>query len=472
MNLLRSIALYIFSFVLSVLPMEKYVEGVTGQPESFLPSQAISQIDKTVSKLIYRSLFKYDIYGVLVQDLAESWELSEDGLTYTIKLKEGQKWSNGKDITSDDLIYTAFKVSDLRDIATDKVDSRTVRYTLPNRFSPFLSMLTVGVMPMDAEEKQNPLKPVSSANFRVARIKKEGPVIREIILYNSDETADIRKLYLRFYSNEDELVTAAKLGEINAFMHSEELELPRFENHKFPLQGVYYALFFNLRNEQLSDLEFRQKLVQVLPVRTLTSNCGIPVEGPISRSIYTDKSVNFYLYDEDFIPEYVGKTLNFIIPDTRKHKAMANEIEEYWENNLGLNVIVTAKDLEEIRGIIDDRDFEVLLYGQQIGRDPDRYVNWHSTQQDLPGLNISGFSQVKADRALEEGRAVVSQQERQTHYSVFQETLMENIPVIFLYHPFVNFYVANNISEVGEKYTFNVWDRFIDFSNWKKVSLN
>jgi len=53
----------------------------------------------------------------------------------------------------------------------------------------------------------------------------------------------------------------------------------------------------------------------------------------------------------------------------------------------------------------------------------------------------------------------------------FSRTLMENIPVVFLYHPFVNFYVDNNISE-WEKYTFNVWDRFIDFSNWKKVSLN
>lgn len=472
MNLIRSIILYIFSFILSALPMEKYVEGVTGQPESFLPSQATSQIDKTVSELIYRGLFKYDIYGVLVEDLAESWELSEDGLTYTIKIKQNQKWSNGKEITSDDLIYTAFKVGDLSGVATDKVDTYTVRYTLPNRFSPFLSMLTVGVMPANAEEKNNPLKPVSSDNFRVVRLKKEGPVVREVILYNSDETADIKKLVLRFYSNEEELITAAKLGEINAFMHSDELELPRFENHKLPLQGVYYVLFFNLRDEQLSDLEFRQKLAKVLPVRALTSDRGIPVEGPISRSIYTDKGLNFYLYDEDFIPEYVGKTLNLIVPDTRKHKMLASQVEDLWENKLGLNVIVTAKDSEEIHQIINDRAFEVLLYGQQIGRDPDRYVNWHSTQQDLPGLNISGFNQIKVDRALEEGRTMVSQQERQTHYSVFQKTLMENIPVIFLYHPFINFYVDNNISEVGEKYTFNVWDRFIDFNNWKKINLN
>jgi len=472
MNILRSLIFYIFSFLLSIFPMEKYVEGVTGQPESFLPSQATSQIDKTVSKLIYRGLFKYDIYGVLTEDLAESWEVSEDGLVYTIKLKEHQTWSNGKEITSDDLIYTAFKVSDLSGVATDKIDEYTIRYTLPNRFSPFLSMLTIGVMPTDAEERQNPLKPISSSDFRVVRLKKEGPVVKEVILYNSEEAADIKKLVFRFYSNEEELLTAAKLGEINAFMHSEDLELPRFENHKFPLQGVYYTLFFNLRDESLIDLELRQKLAKVLPVRKLINSLGIPVEGPISRSIYTDKGVNFYLYDEDFVPEFVGETINFVVPDIKKHRAMASQIEEYWEKNLGLNVVVTTKDLNEIRQIIDDRDFEVLLYGQQVGRDPDRYVNWHSTQQDIPGLNIPGFDQVKVDRALEEGRAVVDPQERQTHYSVFQETLMENIPAIFLYHPFVNFYTDNTISEVGEKYTFNVWDRFIDFNNWKKINLN
>ncbi len=473
MNIIRNILFYIASFMISIWPMETHIEGIVGQPQSFLPSKAQTQNDKTISQLIYRGLFKYDIYGVLKPDLADSYKVSEDGLTYTIKLKEGQKWSNGVEITSDDLIYTAFKVPDLAGVATDKVDRYTVRYTLPNRFSPFLSMLTVGIMPDEAEEKQNPLRPLSNGKFRVVSVEKDGPAIKKVVLYNNHTEDEIRKLVFRYYSNEDELITAAKLAEIDAFMHSETLELDRFENHEFPLQGVYYGLFFNLRREKLQDLEFRQKLTEVLPVKKITSSLGIPVEGAISRSTYTDKGVDFYPYNEDFIPEYVDKTISFIVPDIKKHKALASQIEDYWENNLGINVVVTSKETEEIREeIIPSRDFEVVLYGQQVGRDPDRYINWHSTQSEPPGLNITGFNQVKADRALEEGRALLDQQQRQLHYSVFQETLMENKPAVFLYHPFVNYYVSNEIVGIGEKYTFDVWDRFRDFANWDKLTLN
>lgn len=453
--------------------METHIEGIVGQPTSFLPGQATTQHEKTVSKLIYRGLFKYDIYGILKPDLAEQYEVSEDELTYTVTLKKDQKWSNGEEITSDDLIYTAFMVQDLNAVATDKVDRYTVRYTLPNKFSPFLSILTVGVMPENAEETNNPLKPLSNGQFRVLTVKKDGPAINKIVLYNENAEADISKLIFRYYSNEDELVTAAKLGEINAFMHSQNLELERFQNHKFPLQGVYYALFFNLREEKLQDVEFRNQLVEVLPVEKMTRDLGIPVQGPISRSPYTDKNVEFDLYNEDFVPEFVGETLNFVIPDIKRHKDLASKIEDLWEENLGLNIVVSTKDVEELNGeVIDNRDFEVLLYGQQVGRDPDRYINWHSTQINPPGLNLTGFDQVKADRALEEGRALLEQKERQLHYSVFQETLMENNPAIFLYHPYVNYYVSKDITGIGEKYTFNVWDRFLDFNNWKKRVIN
>lgn len=472
MHLFRNILFYISSFLISIWPMETHTEGIVGQPQSFFPSQAVTQTDKTISRLIYRGLFKYDIYGVLVEDLAESWQVSEDGLTYTIKLKEGQEWSNGQEITSDDLIYTAFKSPDLTGVATDKVDRYTVRYILPNPFSPFLSMLTAGIMPVDAEEEQNPLKPISSADFRVIAIDRDGPAIKQVGLYNKDGDSDISKLFFRFYSNEEELVTAAKLGEIDAFMHTDELDLERFDNQKFPLQGVYYALFFNLENEKFEEKELRNKLAQVLPVEKMIQAIGIPVEGPISRSIYTDKSVNFYLYNEDFVPEYVDETLYLTIPDLKRHKMLAAVIEDHWEDNLGLNVVVTPKNPDDLDTVIAERDFEVLLYGQQVGRDPDRYINWHSTQKTPPGLNITGFDQIKADRALEEGRTIIDQQERQVHYSVFQETLMENIPAIFLYHPFVNYYIENNVTGIGQKYTFNVWDRFIDFDNWDKITIN
>src|SRR3990167_9279679 len=106
MALLNKLITYITSVILLLSPGNTFIEGVVGQPRSFFPSQLEIQTDKTISQLIYRGLFKYDIYGELIPDLAEGWEVSEDGLVYTVTLKGNQHWIDGTEVTSNDLIYT------------------------------------------------------------------------------------------------------------------------------------------------------------------------------------------------------------------------------------------------------------------------------------------------------------------------------------------------------------------------------
>jgi ABC-type transport system substrate-binding protein len=264
MTLLYQVFFYIQAFILAVLPMNTYTEGVVGQPRSFFPNQIQTHNDKTISGLIFRGLFKYDNFGSLVPDLAESWEISDNETVYTIKLKDKQYWSDGKKIGADDLIYTAFKVSDLAGVATDKVDDLTVRYTLPNKFSPFLSLLTIGVMPADSVERYDALMPITSGPFRVVKVDRSGPIIKQIMLVNPDTNLDIQRLVFRYYENEDQLVTAAKLGDISGFLSSKQVDIENFENHKFPTQSVYYALFINLRNDKFKDVAFRQKLEKLI----------------------------------------------------------------------------------------------------------------------------------------------------------------------------------------------------------------
>jgi peptide/nickel transport system substrate-binding protein len=473
MNLLQKIIIYAYSFFLALLPTQRYVEGVLGQPGSFLPSQVRTQTEKTISSLIYRGLFKYDIYGVTVPDLAETWSVSPDGLIYTIKLKDNQKWTNGKMITADDLIYTSYKVSDLSGVATDKVDGLTVRYTLPNKYAPFFSLLTVGIMPMDAEEKTNPLRPISSGDFRVVGVEKAGKLIKQIVLASTKKEYEIRKIVFRFYSNDEELITAAKLGEIDAFISASEVKLGNFNDNKFPLQGIYYALYFNLRNDKFKDLALRQKMEKVLPIKDLIIDKGIQVQGPISRSIFTDTALVFDKFDDKFQEELIDTEVTITIPDLKTHKDLAGQIKNYWEDKLGMSVSINKVDSEKlVSQVIEPRNFEILLYGQEVGRDPDRYVLWHSTQKELPGLNISGFEQVRADRALEEGRNEPDSDKRIVHYNEFQKVINEQTPVIFLYHPYVYYYVSKYIDGVGEKYTFTYADRFLDLANWKRVRTN
>lgn len=453
--------------------MTQYTEGVVGQPTSFLPSQAQSQNDRTISRLIFRGLFKYDIYGTLTPDLADTWIISEDGLVYTIKLKDHQYWSDGSKINSDDLIYTAFKIPNLSGVATDKVDELTVRFTLPNKFSPFLSLMTVGVMKANSEENYDKLMPVSSGPFKIVRIERSGPIVQKVSLVHENSNESIRRVIFRYYANEEELTTAAKLGEIEGFVSNREEDLENFSERRFPLQGVYYALFINLSNEKLKDLEFRQKLEKVLPIDKLTSNYGIPVQGPISRSAFTNTALNFNKFDQKINEDIVGKDISITVPDIESHLTLAREIKAIWEEKLGINVEIKTQNPQTINDeVVKPKNFEILLYGQEISRDPDRYVNWHSTQRDFPGLNLPGFENVLADRALEEGRNEIDNDKRITHYNVFQRAVNEQTPAIFLYHPYVKYYVSKYIEGIGEKYTFTLSDRFLDFDNWHRVKTN
>ena len=457
------------SLIYLLVPSKTYIEGLVGQPASFLPSRAQTETDKTISKLLYRSLFKYDNFGSLIPDLAEAWEVSNEGLNYTVTIKDNQYWSDGTKINANDLLYTSYKIPNLSGVATDKIDELTVRYTLPNKFSPFLSLLTVGVMKNQSDEKNQGFYTPTSGPFRVVSIKRKGELVKRVVIYDP-KSSKIKQIAFRFYPNESELITAYKLGEIHAFLLKDVANFKVDSSltiKQYPVQSVYYALFFNLRNEAYKNLEIRNQLAKTLNVERIIYGEGIPVEGSISRSFYTGEKYKVGSYDKTASYDLLGKEIRIDLPDTPILLEMGNKIKADWEGKLDANVTLVKHTSAEIKEqIIEPRNFDLLLFGQEVGRDPDRYINWHSTQSRAPGLNLSGFNSVRGDRALEEGRKELDVDARIKHYNEFQKVVSEYTPVIFLHHPYMNYYVSTKIKGMGDKYTFTPADRFLDFNNW------
>ncbi|PLS80953.1 hypothetical protein CYG49_03405, partial [Candidatus Saccharibacteria bacterium] len=80
-----------------------YAEGVLGQLDSLNPIFATTHPERSASKLLFSGLLSYDASGALKTDLAESWQVSEDGRQYTVVLKDDLKWQDGAPITSKDV---------------------------------------------------------------------------------------------------------------------------------------------------------------------------------------------------------------------------------------------------------------------------------------------------------------------------------------------------------------------------------
>ena len=119
---------------------------------------------------------------------------------------------------------------------------------------------------------------------------------------------------------------------------------------------------------------------------------------------------------------------------------VGNKIISSWKN-LGLNTKIRIES-----GI--PQNFQVLLITQSIPQDPDQYFLWHATQIKT---NLTGYDSKRADKDLEDGRKMITEEDRKTKYFDFQKTLLEDAPAVFLYFPKYNIVYLKKSGKLLEK---------------------
>ncbi len=459
----------------SQLPRDTITEGIVGQPRNIHPLlMQKNPVDIDLVNLIYGSLLKYNLAGELVTDLAHSWEVSADGLVYKVRLRDNVWWHDGQKFTADDVIFTATRHEALRQVEVVKLDDYTLEIKLSEVYAPFPDLLTIPIAPEHISLEEDPLLGVGTGPFMISYINPAPNFIEGITLVRVNKAKDgrINNLNLKFFNDRDELERAIQLGEIDLYA-GEPFEWKGFRTEVASLKGVQYAIYLNVNREGLlADIDFRKALAQSTPKGVLATqvlnNRYTVIDGPIHDSWATNRALDKYYFDSDVEPQYEGE-LTLVIPRTKDNQAVSKVLQESW-SRLGVDItikVVEPSDLEE--KVFKTRDFDLLLLGREVGHDPDRYSYWHSTQIDYPGLNITGYKQVRVDKALEKGRQVLSAEDRQEHYDLFQEMIFEDVPAIYLYQPRYYLTLRNNIQEVQLYDVFTASDRYKSLDQWRII---
>ena len=120
-----------------------------------------------------------------------------------------------------------------------------------------------------------------------------------------------------------------------------------------------------------------------------------------------------------------------------------NKVINSWKS-LGLNVKLRVES-----GI--PQNFQALLITQSIPQDPDQYYLWHATQIKT---NLSGYDSKRVDKALEDGRKIITEEERKEKYFDFQKILLEDAPAVFLYFHKYNIAYLKKSEKLLEKVLF------------------
>lgn len=491
-----------------------YSEGVVGRISNVNPVLPENSASADAVRLVFSGLTRFDAQGNLKPDLATSWQVSPDGRTYTFKLRKNVTWHDGMPFTAQDVAFTlaAIQNPDTRSslatswkgVKVEAVDDYTVVYTLPKPYSPFIQATTVGILPRHLLESVPPKmlrvadfnqKPVGTGPYKLDEIDAQvgsvtfrankdyyggRPLINEVVLrsYESSEQA------LQAYSRRQVMgVSRLRSGQVEDAKELGTIKL--YEAGTPDRVGV----FFRTNTGVLQDKKVRIALSYATDRSAIikdrfegfASAASGPLTAPRFSMIgvaqaprYNIAAANSALdsagwtLGADGIRQKNGQklTIKLVTQTGTSYGDVAKQLRQQWRT-VGVNLEIQEHDAMTLQqSYIRPRNYDALLYGINVGADPDVYAFWHSSQAADPGSNLSAYKSTVADQALESGRTISDMPTRSAKYRSFVQTWVNDAPAVMLYNPTYIYAVDREVRGIKIKRLVTPADRFDGIERW------
>ncbi|KND49349.1 MAG: peptide/nickel transport system substrate-binding protein [Parcubacteria bacterium C7867-008] len=484
-----------------------FTEGVVGTPRFVNPLLAISDTDRDLAALTFAGLMGHDANGVLVPVLAESYEISPDGKTYTFILRQNAKFSDNTSVTASDVVFTVSKAQDpaLRspalanwaNIRAEAVDARTVRFTLPKAYAPFLEDTTLGILPAhiwkDVTNAEFPfssrqINPVGAGPFEVSNMSRKGDGSISSYELTAFKGYAIGRPYLSsirfvFFSDQSELNDAVRRGEVQS-----AYGVASGRAIKVPYSRVF-GVFFNPSEEPVfADISVRKALSVAINRQAIVNESfggyATAIAGPLppratvtaiplpsvdtrvadARQILSDGK---WKYDEASQRWSKGDTtlaVTLTTSNVPELKAVATQVQEDWQA-LGVPVSIELHDAGALtQEVIRPRAYGALLFGEVIGRTPDLFAFWSSSERTNPGLNIADYSDKEVDALLEKIRQEKTPDP--TDLATLNMLIANDYPAAFTHTPDFVYTIPSGLHGVHITEVAAPSDRFDDAAHW------
>lgn len=501
-----------------------YAEGVPGSLKTLNPLYAGSQAELAAERLIFSSLYRYDVSGHLRGDLAQDITVDPTGKIYTVTLKPGVKWHDGRRLTADDIVYTLSVIKNpsarvaqtlsinWRDIRVSRIDDDRVRFDLPAAYAPFPHALTFPVLPEhilkhvavgSLSENIFSREPIGSGPFRFVSLQQAvGPAGNHRILSLEPNELyyfgrpQLGRFELHTYQSEADIARSLSAGEIMAGTllpsQKDKVDTQRYAFRQKPVTSGVYALF-NTTSPTL-DKNVRLALQRATDTERVRQAVGGDLP-PLSLP-FTDEQIDSSLLPnppanstreaaalldkagwklEGELRQKKGQklTINLTAADNDQYQAAVNELARQWRQ-LGITVETHLIDRNNpsvnfAQTILLPRSYDVLVSELQLGADPDVYSYWHSSQAapNPNGYNFSNYRDDDADTLLVSARAANDKKLRDVKYAAFAQQWLKDAPAIGLFQNATLYaYNKNARTFSRDAVLITPLDRYADVNDW------
>lgn len=446
--------------------------GMETSPTNLDPRFALDLASSQIIQLIFNSLLTKDINGNLVPDLAEKWEMIND-LVYIFYLKKGVKFHDGSEMSSSDVKFTYDYILNPENQSPKKggldklekievVDKYTIKFILKETFGPFLSNLTLPIVPKNIAEKMQrnfSKQPVGTGPFKFNSFD----IDHEVVLFSNKDyfkgSPKLNGVVFKIIPDETVRVLELEKGNIHLLQNSVSPDiLPRLKkNDRFKIikrQGTNYSYIgFNLNDPILKNQKVREAIARGINkeiiikyiLKGLASKASFmlsPFNWAYEPELITydyDPSKAIKLLDEAGYPDPDGDgpeprfTVTYKTSQNELRKLISLVLQEQLKK-IGIKINIKSYEWGTFFSDIQAGNFQMYSLTWVGINDPDifHYI-FHSDSFPPKGANRGRYLNIEIDELIDKGRKENNIEARKMIYRQIQKKLAKEIPYISLW---------------------------------------
>ncbi|MDD5687617.1 MAG: peptide-binding protein [Elusimicrobia bacterium] len=462
-----------------------YIEASIGDASYLNPVLSSDSASGDINNLVFNGLVKYDKNIIIVGDLAESWNVSDDGKVIIFNLRKNVKWHDGQPFTAEDVKFTYEKLIDPKvktpyssdfELVTkfEIINPHKIKITYKKPFSPGLISWGMGIIPKHIFSAKNGesvdfnthpanRKPIGTGPYKFVEWKTDEKIVLEANSDYFEGRPNIAKYIYRIIPDESVQFLELRSETIDSMgltpdqYNAYQSFFKNYNKFRYPSFGYSY-LAYNLLNPLFKEKKIRQAIAYSINKKEIIGGIllgyGVPATGPFPPTSWAyNPDVKDYEYnpekakdifksfgwkdsDNDGWLDKNGKKFEFtlITNQGNKSRSIAAELIQEHLKKVGIKVNIRILEWSTfIHQYVDKKNFDAIILGWALSRDPDQYGIWHSSQRKEGQYNFISYENKEIDKLLEEGRVIFDIKKRQKIYRRMHEILADEQPYTFLY---------------------------------------
>ncbi|KPP86249.1 MAG: peptide/nickel transport system substrate-binding protein [Rhodobacteraceae bacterium HLUCCO07] len=430
------------------------------------------------STQIFASPLRYDENWEPQPYLAESWDVSDDGLSVTLNLVQDATFHDGEPITSEDVAFSIMTTKEnhpfqsmfapVDTIETPDEHTAIIRLSQPHpalllALSPALApVLPKHIFDDGQDVKSHPAnsEPVGSGPFMLEEFTAgEAIILKKNPDFFIDGRPKLDEIIINMVKDPSSLLISMENGDVDMYpfmagsqeiLRLEKADHIEITDEGYAAVGPINWLAFNTKSEKLSDVRVRQAIAYATDREFITNalHRGVSTQqrGPIIESSpFFDDTIEAYDVDLDKANALMAEagfgdgmelTIDFI-PGTKEQQQSVAEYLKSQLKKIGIDLTVrSAPDFPTWAGRVSGHEFELTMDAVFNWGDP--VIGVHRTylcsniREGVIWSNTQSYCNEEVDEILNAAAIEQDPDKRKELYSRFQHIIAQDVPIYFI----------------------------------------